>query len=73
MTANLMPPGVSDQGPVLVRSSTSKRPRRLSPRERWSDEQFVLGPDHDVLRDRVSSELHESRQIMSSSGRNSSA
>ncbi|PWJ04859.1 diadenosine tetraphosphate hydrolase [Streptomyces sp. NWU49] len=29
----------------------------LHPRERWSDEQFGLGPQHDVLRDAISSEL----------------
>ncbi|EFE72535.1 LOW QUALITY PROTEIN: conserved hypothetical protein, partial [Streptomyces viridosporus ATCC 14672] len=29
----------------------------LYPRERWSDEQFGLGPQHDVLRDAISSEL----------------
>nr|WSW66603.1 diadenosine tetraphosphate hydrolase [Streptomyces sp. NBC_00995] len=29
----------------------------LCPRERWSDEQFTLGPQHDVLREAIGSEL----------------
>ncbi|MFE7621877.1 hypothetical protein ACFU6N_40655, partial [Streptomyces sp. NPDC057496] len=29
----------------------------LYPHERWSDEQFGLGPQHDVLREAISSEL----------------
>ncbi|WP_406262192.1 diadenosine tetraphosphate hydrolase [Actinacidiphila glaucinigra] len=33
------------------------RPVWLYPRERWSDERFRLGPQHDVLRDAIGSEL----------------
>ncbi|WP_331746138.1 hypothetical protein OG936_40090 (plasmid) [Streptomyces sp. NBC_00846] len=33
----------------------------LYPRERWSDEQFRLGPQHDVLREAIGSELDQLR------------
>lgn len=33
------------------------KPVWLYPRERWGDEQFKLGPQHDVLRDAIGSEL----------------
>ncbi|MFJ1910364.1 diadenosine tetraphosphate hydrolase [Streptomyces sp. NPDC088147] len=35
----------------------------LYPRERWSDEQFRLGPQHDVLRDTISGELDQLRSV----------
>lgn len=35
----------------------------LYPRERWSDEQFRLGPQHDVLRDAIGSELDQLRPV----------
>ncbi|MEU6343653.1 diadenosine tetraphosphate hydrolase [Streptomyces sp. NPDC046977] len=35
----------------------------LYPRERWSDEQFRLGPQHDVLRDAISGELDRLRSV----------
>ncbi|MFJ5115811.1 diadenosine tetraphosphate hydrolase [Streptomyces sp. NPDC088551] len=35
----------------------------LYPRERWSDEQFRLGPQHDVLRDAISGELDQLRSV----------
>ncbi|MFI7236932.1 diadenosine tetraphosphate hydrolase [Streptomyces cyaneofuscatus] len=35
------------------------RPVWLYPQERWSDEQFKLGPQHDALRDAISSELDQ--------------
>ena len=31
----------------------------LYPRERWSDEQFALGPQHDVLREAIGEELDQ--------------
>ncbi|MGP4001761.1 hypothetical protein [Streptomyces sp. 8N706] len=31
----------------------------LYPRERWIDEQFALGPQHDVLRDAIGTELDQ--------------
>ncbi|MZE76792.1 diadenosine tetraphosphate hydrolase [Streptomyces xinghaiensis] len=37
------------------------KPVWLYPRERWSDEQFRLGPRHDVLRDVIGSELDRLR------------
>ncbi|MBD9731533.1 diadenosine tetraphosphate hydrolase [Streptomyces sp. H28] len=37
------------------------KPVWLYPRERWSDERFRLGPQHDVLRDAISSELDQLR------------
>ena len=39
------------------------KPVWLYPRERWSDEQFRLGPQHDVLRDAISSELDQLRSV----------
>lgn len=33
------------------------KPVWLYPRERWSDEQFKLGPQHDALWDAIGSEL----------------
>ncbi|MER5936608.1 diadenosine tetraphosphate hydrolase [Streptomyces sp. NPDC001928] len=33
------------------------KPVWLYPRDRWSDERFRLGPQHDVLRDAIGSEL----------------
>ncbi|MFF3684417.1 HIT family protein [Streptomyces sp. NPDC002187] len=33
----------------------------LSPRDRWTDERFRLGPRHDVLRDAIGSELDRLR------------
>ncbi|MEU1543295.1 diadenosine tetraphosphate hydrolase [Actinacidiphila glaucinigra] len=33
------------------------KPVWLYPRERWSDERFRLGPQHDVLRDAIGTEL----------------
>lgn len=33
------------------------KPVWLYPRDRWSDERFRLGPQHDVLRDAISGEL----------------
>jgi diadenosine tetraphosphate (Ap4A) HIT family hydrolase len=38
-----------------------RRPVWLYPRERWSDERFRLGPQHDVLRDAIGSELDQLR------------
>ncbi|WP_097886728.1 diadenosine tetraphosphate hydrolase [Streptomyces sp. st140] len=35
------------------------RPVWLYPQERWSDEQFKLGPQHDALRDAISNELDQ--------------
>ncbi|MFD8920881.1 diadenosine tetraphosphate hydrolase [Streptomyces sp. NPDC059569] len=35
----------------------------LYPRERWSDEQFRLGPQHDMLRDAISGELDQLRSV----------
>ncbi|MFJ2669139.1 diadenosine tetraphosphate hydrolase [Streptomyces sp. NPDC087525] len=35
----------------------------LYPRERWSDEHFRLGPQHDVLRDAISGELDQLRSV----------
>lgn len=37
------------------------KPVWLYPHERWSDERFRLGPQHDVLRDAISSELDQLR------------
>ncbi|MGY1583785.1 HIT family protein [Streptomyces sp. MN13] len=37
------------------------KPVWLYPRERWSDERFRLGPQHDVLRDAIGSELERLR------------
>lgn len=37
------------------------RPVWLYPQERWSDEQFKLGPQHDALRDAISNELDQLR------------
>lgn len=39
------------------------RPVWLYPRERWSDEQFRLGPQHDLLRDAIGSELDRLRSM----------
>ncbi|MEU2437487.1 diadenosine tetraphosphate hydrolase [Streptomyces rubradiris] len=39
------------------------KPVWLYPRERWSDEQFRLGPQHDVLRDAISGELDQLRSV----------
>ena len=35
----------------------------LYPRDRWSDEQFRLGPQHDVLREAIGSELDQLRSM----------
>ncbi|MEU9111007.1 diadenosine tetraphosphate hydrolase [Streptomyces sp. NPDC048483] len=35
----------------------------LYPRDRWSDEQFRLGPQHDALRDAIGSELDKLRSL----------
>ncbi|HZF87779.1 diadenosine tetraphosphate hydrolase [Streptomyces sp.] len=35
----------------------------LYPRSRWGDEQFALGPQHDVLRDAIGSELDALRPM----------
>ncbi|MFJ6432128.1 diadenosine tetraphosphate hydrolase [Streptomyces sp. NPDC091416] len=35
----------------------------LYPRDRWSDEQFRLGPQHDGLREAIGSELDQLRSI----------
>jgi diadenosine tetraphosphate (Ap4A) HIT family hydrolase len=35
------------------------RPVWLYPRERWSDEQYALGPRHDVLRETIGEELDQ--------------
>ncbi|MGW6586413.1 diadenosine tetraphosphate hydrolase [Streptomyces globisporus] len=37
------------------------RPVWLYPQERWSDEKFKLGPQHDALRDAISNELDQLR------------
>ncbi|MER7195553.1 diadenosine tetraphosphate hydrolase [Streptomyces flaveolus] len=37
------------------------KPVWLYPRERWTDEEFGLGPRHDVLRDAIGSELDQLR------------
>ncbi|MFD8475193.1 diadenosine tetraphosphate hydrolase [Streptomyces globisporus] len=37
------------------------RPVWLYPQERWSDEQFKLGPQHDALRDAIGNELDRLR------------
>ncbi|NUL08960.1 diadenosine tetraphosphate hydrolase [Streptomyces lunaelactis] len=39
------------------------RPVWLYPRERWSDEQFALGPQHDVLRDAIGTELDQLQAV----------
>ncbi|MFF5536348.1 HIT family protein [Streptomyces cinerochromogenes] len=39
------------------------KPVWLYPRERWSDERFRLGPQHDVLRDAIGSELDRLRSM----------
>lgn len=39
------------------------KPVWLYPRDRWSDEQFKLGPQHDVLRDAIGSELDRLRSM----------
>ncbi|MFR9797495.1 diadenosine tetraphosphate hydrolase [Streptomyces sp. MS06] len=36
----------------------------LYPRERWSDERFMLAPQHDVLRDAIGSELDRLRSML---------
>lgn len=38
-------------------SDVVSRPVWLYPQERWSDEQFKLGPQHDALREAISNEL----------------
>ncbi|MBP8533264.1 HIT family protein [Streptomyces sp. MK37H] len=40
------------------------KPVWLYPHERWSDERFRLGPQHDVLRDVISSELDRLRSTV---------
>ncbi|WP_035802904.1 HIT family protein [Kitasatospora mediocidica] len=35
----------------------------LYPRERWSDEQFALGPQHDVLRAAIGTELDQLQDV----------
>ncbi|MEV7881886.1 HIT family protein [Streptomyces microflavus] len=42
-------------------SNVVSRPVWLYPQERWSDEQFKLGPQHDALRDAISNELGQLR------------
>ncbi|MEU9712627.1 diadenosine tetraphosphate hydrolase [Streptomyces sp. NPDC047967] len=42
-------------------SNVVGRPVWLYPQERWSDEQFKLGPQHDALRDAISNELDQLR------------
>lgn len=44
-------------------SNVMSRPVWLYPQERWSDEQFKLGPQHDVLRDAISDELDQLRSM----------
>ncbi|MFF9585650.1 diadenosine tetraphosphate hydrolase [Streptomyces achromogenes] len=39
------------------------KPVWLYPREHWSDGQFRLGPQHDVLRDAISGELDQLRSV----------
>ncbi|CAM5627045.1 HIT family protein [Streptomyces aurantiogriseus] len=39
------------------------KPVWLYPRERWSHERFRLGPQHDVLRDAIGSELDRLRSM----------
>ncbi|WP_046506164.1 diadenosine tetraphosphate hydrolase [Streptomyces odonnellii] len=39
------------------------KPVWLYPRERWSDEQSRLGPQHDALRDAISDELDRLRSV----------
>ncbi|MFG2932803.1 diadenosine tetraphosphate hydrolase [Streptomyces achromogenes] len=39
------------------------KPVWLYPRDRWSDEQFRLGPHHDVLRNTISGELDRLRSV----------
>ncbi|WP_406859059.1 diadenosine tetraphosphate hydrolase [Streptomyces sp. HUAS MG47] len=39
------------------------KPVWLYPRERWSDERFRLGPQHDVLRDAIGCELDRLRSM----------
>ncbi|MCV2459281.1 diadenosine tetraphosphate hydrolase [Streptomyces sp. ICN988] len=39
------------------------RPVWLHPRERWSDEEFRLGSQHDVLREAIGSELDRLRSV----------
>ncbi|MFJ8636924.1 diadenosine tetraphosphate hydrolase [Streptomyces sp. NPDC093568] len=39
------------------------KPVWLYPRERWSEERFRLGPQHDVLRDAIGSELDQLRSV----------
>ncbi|MCZ0210094.1 diadenosine tetraphosphate hydrolase [Streptomyces sp. UMAF16] len=39
------------------------KPVWLHPRDRWSDEQFRLGPQHDVLRNAISGELDRLRSV----------
>ncbi|MBT2365753.1 diadenosine tetraphosphate hydrolase [Streptomyces sp. ISL-10] len=38
-----------------------RRPVWLYPRDRWSDEQYRLGPHHDALRDAIGGELDQLR------------
>ncbi|MEU6935654.1 diadenosine tetraphosphate hydrolase [Streptomyces rubiginosohelvolus] len=40
-------------------SNVVSRPVWLYPQERWSDEQFKLGPQHDALREAISNELDQ--------------
>ncbi|MER6696182.1 diadenosine tetraphosphate hydrolase [Streptomyces fimicarius] len=42
-------------------SNVVSRPVWLYPQERWSDEQFKLGPQHDALRDAIGNELDQLR------------
>ncbi|MET9096957.1 diadenosine tetraphosphate hydrolase [Streptomyces cyaneofuscatus] len=44
-------------------SDVVSRPVWLYPQECWSDEQFELGPRHDVLRDAISNELDRLRSM----------
>ncbi|MFD0313056.1 HIT family protein [Streptomyces flavalbus] len=39
------------------------KPVWLYPRDRWSDGQFTLGPQHDVLREAIGSELDHLRSM----------
>ncbi|MFI5740934.1 diadenosine tetraphosphate hydrolase [Streptomyces anulatus] len=44
-------------------SNVVSRPVWLYPQERWSAEQFKLGPQHDALRDAIRNELDQLRSM----------
>ncbi|WP_128819324.1 diadenosine tetraphosphate hydrolase [Streptomyces sp. S063] len=44
-------------------SDVVSRPVWLYPQERWTAEQFKLGPQHDALRDEISNELDQLRSM----------